>query len=712
MALIGKIRNNPWIVLLFIGGGIALFIFSEMTNGAGGGPIGPLDQAMARIGAREVDRNDFERTLSGAFRGGDNFQNRDNLFNFYVSEGLIQNEADALGLDISEEEETELLFGTTPSPSVQNLMRDPQTGQINRQMLSRIQGYVNAGTLEEEARDPENQLNPQLPALWDYTARQAKANRLQEKMVAMAAKGMYAPQWQAQEFANNQLQSRSVAIVKIPFDEVDDASVTVEDADLQAFIDENTSIFRSPEESRTLSYVAFNVIPTAEDSAAIRGILNDIKSDWTAETTAAGDSLFAVANRGTYSPNYVLPSAIAEDIVDVVMEDLNVGEVYGPYVEGNAMKLVKLVDRKVIADSATVRQIVRRGDVSEARALVDSLKTVLERSPAKWSALAEEFSQDPFSSGEGGRLTGVKPGTQPRPVDNIIFRTGNVGQLYVVESPGTVTLVQVQNRSRSTSARAKLAYITEPIVPRSETEDEVLATAQSFLNGKNTLADVKAAAESAGMDVVTTGPLNQNTYALQNLGSGQEVRDIMCFAYGADKGDVSGIVYTFTDPQLFYENNYVIVGVEDVVPEGIAPVGAVRENLTPTVRNRKKGEVIGQAIAGKDLPAIAAQYGVEVDTVSSNLTLSSLPGIGREPKVVAAAAAVATGSQSAPIVGNEGVYVLVPINDAGNVNSDNIPGARQQLNLAARQQVINGLLAGLRSTAEVEDGRSVLECQQ
>jgi len=214
------------------------------------------------------------------------------------------------------------------------------------------------------------------------------------------------------------------------------------------------------------------------------------------------------------------------------------------------------------------------------------------------------------------------------------------------------------------------------------------------------------------MEVTTTGPLAQSNYALQDLGSGQEVRDIMCFAFGADKGEVSGIVYTFTDPQLFYENNYLIVGVEGIVPEGITPVEAVREVLTPTVRDRKKGDAIASAVAGKDLSGIAAQYGVEIDTISSNLTLSSLPGLGREPKVVAAAAAVATGSQSEPIVGNEGVYILTPLNDATTANSDNVPGARQQLNLAARQQVIGSMLGGLRATADIEDGRPAIDCQQ
>lgn len=712
MALIGKIRNNPFVVLLFIGGGVFLFILSEMTNGAGAGPIGPLDQAMARIGQREIDRTDFERTLGGVFRGGDNFQNRDNLFNFYVNEGLIINEAEALGLAVSEEEEEEMLFGATPAQPVQNLMFNRQTGGIDRSMLDRVRGYVETNSLDKAVEDDPT-LSPNLPTMWDYTVRQTKANRLQEKMVAMISKAMYAPKWQAQAFADQQLQNRRVAVVKVPFDELDDNAVTVGDAEIQTFIDDNESIVTNPEESRTLSYVSFEVVPTRADTNAIRTLLDEIKADWLDETDAAGDSLFAIVNRGTYSPNYVAGSTIPEVVRDAALNQMEVGDVYGPYVEGNALKLVKLLDRRVMPDSVNVRQIVRRGDVAADRELLDSLRTVLQRSPAKWGAVAEEFSQDPFSSGQGGELNAVKPGTQPRAIDNFIFRTGNVGEYKVIETPGTVTLVQLRSHSRSTSPRAKLAYITEPIVPRKETEDAVLAEAQAFLNGKNTFAEVRTAAEAAGIEVKSTGPLPQSNYAISGLGSGQEVRDIMCFAYGADKGDVSGIVYTFTDPELFYENNYVIVGVDQIVPQGVAPVSAVKELLTPTVRNRKKGEAIAAAIGNNDLAAAAARYGVPVDTISSNPTLASLSGgIGQEPKVVAAAAVVATGNHSEPIVGNNGVYVVKPLNDAVTISNDNLAGARAQLNLTARQQVIGSLLPALRATADIEDGRPAIDCQR
>jgi len=129
MALIGKIRQNTVIVLLFIGGGIALFILSEMTSGAGGA-LGPVMNRMGAVGEREIDRNDFERTASAAFSGGDAFQNRDQLWNFYVNEAVVKNEAEELGLAVTQEEMTELQYGANPSPVVRRNLTDPNTGQL------------------------------------------------------------------------------------------------------------------------------------------------------------------------------------------------------------------------------------------------------------------------------------------------------------------------------------------------------------------------------------------------------------------------------------------------------------------------------------------------------------------------------------------------------------------------------------------------------
>jgi peptidyl-prolyl cis-trans isomerase D len=713
MALIGKIRQNTIIVLLFIGGGVALFILSEMTSGANG-PLGPVMARMGQVGETEIDRTEFERTASTAFTGGDAFQNRDQLWQFYVNEAIMTNEADAIGLTVSEEEMEELQFGNNLSPVVQRNLSDPNTGQVNRTLLNQIKTARDNGTIDIEIS--EGRLNPAIKDIWRYQAREVKASRLQEKMTAMVTKAMYAPSWQAKDFADQQLGNRQIAVVKVPFEEVDNTDVTVGDADIQAYIDENRSFFMNDVESRQLSYLAFNVLPTAKDSADMRNELIETAEDWRQETTETGDSLFALGANGSYQAAFIAADRLSPVVADAVINQVAVGTVFGPYVEGNAMKLFKLIDRKVMADSVKARTILRRASTpdqyTEAERLIDSLMTVLNRAPGKFADLAEEFSQDPATSSNGGLIEKATPGQYPRAMDKVMFQTGRVNQMVKVRAIYGWQLVKVTSRSRTEQPRVKIAYVVEPILPSSKTENDVLAKAQTFLNGKNTLAEVKSAGEAEGMEVVSTGPLSISNYVLSPLGSGQEVKDMMCWAFSADKGDVSPQVYTFSDPQLYFQNNHVIVGLEDVIPVGLPTIASVKESLTPVVRNRVKGDKLAADLAGKDLSAIAAMYDLQVDTVRSNPTLESLPTIGREPKVVAAAAVTATSSVSKPVIGQGGVFVVMPLTDAATGNSGNLPGARAQINITSRSQASSSLLPALRASATVEDERSEADCQQ
>lgn len=713
MALIGKIRQNTAIVLIFIGVGIALFIFSQMSSGATG-PIGPVMNRMGQVGNTEIDRNDFERTASTAFTGGDAFQNRDQLWQFYVNEAIMTNEAEAIGLTVSEDEMEELQFGNNLSPVVQRNLSDPNTGQVNRTLLNQIKTERDNGTIEEAINEGRIRI-PNLIPIWRYQAREVKATRLQEKMTALVTKAMYAPSWQAQAFADEQLAGRKVAVVKVPFEEIDNTDVQVTDADVQAYIDENRSVFMNDEESRQLSYLAFSVSPTAADSAAIRAELVKLAEDWRQESGETADSLFALGANGTYQSAYVAESRLSPVVADAAINQVAPGTVFGPYVEGSAMKLFKLLDRQVMADSVKARRILRQvrntSQLDEAERVIDSLQTVLNQSPGKFEELAKEFSQDPATASNGGVIEKATPGQYPRALDKLFFQTGNVGKITKVRTLYGWELVEVMSRSNSSQPRVKIAYVVEPIIPSADTENNVLAKAQSFLNDNKTLSAVKTAAEAAGMEVVSTTPLAISNYVLNPLGSGQEVKDMMCWAFSADKGDVSPQVYTFSDPQLYYQNNHVIVGLEDVIAKGLPTVASVKEALTPVVRNRVKGNKLATELAGKDLSAVAAMYELTIDTINSNPTLESLPTIGREPKVVAAAAITATGSVSKPVVGQSGVYLVMPLGDAAAGNSGNLPGARNQLNITTRSQASGSLLPSLRANASVEDERAAADCQ-
>ncbi len=713
MALIGKIRNNPLLVLLFIGGGIALFVLSDIMNSGNRGPIGPAEAMMARVGEVEIERTDFERTLAVAGNNADAYQSRDNLWNFYLSEGLIRNETDRLGLTVTKPELDELTYGPRYSPVIRQSYGNPQTGQIDAQLLNRVRARIDENTIQEgiDARE----LPPNFVDIWRYQNRQVGTQRLQEKLSALVSKAMYAPSWMAQEYADAQSNNRNVAIVRIPFDELDNDEVEVTDADLQAYVAEYQSNFDNLEETRQLAYVSFPVEATQEDSNAVRTLMREVASEWR-QTASRDDSLFALTANGSYTGTYVTEDQIAPSIANALLNEVAVGGVYGPFVEGQLMAVAKLIDRQEMADSVTLRRIVRNATIptqfTEANRLIDSLRTELEANRSQFTTLAGEFNRDSRSIATNGLLENVEPGQLAPAVDRVAFITGEPGRFYKVTTPTGVQLLEIVRRSNTTTPRVNVAYATEPMIPSNDTEDAARTRAEQFLTGKNNLEEIRSAAEAAGLTVETTNPLSVGTYFIPNLGNGQDVRDMICWAFGADRGDVSGFVYTFTDQNFFYEDKYVVVAVDNVLPKGDAPVAALRESLDGTVRNRLKGRKLAEALQGMDLAAAASRYDAVIDTLRSvNFTMSSLPqNIGSEPRVIAAATAGTTNTVSSPIVGNNGVYLVKPLTEAAAGSSGNLPGARFAINSTSRSRVNQQLLTALRADTEIEDQRVSTEC--
>jgi len=68
--------------------------------------------------------------------------------------------------------------------------------------------------------------------------------------------------------------------VKVPFEAMDNADVSLEDADYEAYIEENAATLKQKEERRRIQYLSFPVSATAADSAALRQSLQDLVAEF------------------------------------------------------------------------------------------------------------------------------------------------------------------------------------------------------------------------------------------------------------------------------------------------------------------------------------------------------------------------------------------------------------------------------------------------
>ncbi|MCB0655676.1 MAG: peptidyl-prolyl cis-trans isomerase, partial [Saprospiraceae bacterium] len=170
---------------------------------------------------------------------------------------------------------------------------------------------------------------------------------------------------------------------------------------------------------------------------------------------------------------------------------------------------------------------------------------------------------------------------------------------------------------------------------------------------------------------------------------------------------VSPDVYIYQDPVNYFNSKYLIVALSAIQPSGVASIESVRDDVTPLVRNQKKGQQLAGKISGTDLNAIAGQFNTEVDS-AQNITFVStfVPGLGNEPKVIAEAFKLSRDQISSPIIGENGVYVIKVTDKIEDATDPNISVLRQQASAQLRAAVSSRLIESLRKNAKIKDYRS------
>lgn len=700
MALIGKIREKSWLLITFIGIGLGGFIFMDMFSGQTS-IFGSDQNTVGTFNGEKLDWNRFARTeqLLYGNSGGEVYSRRNALWNYFIEETLVQEESEALGLGVSEEEMNTLQFGDNArlSPIIQQRFADPNTRQVNREQLNNIKSQLD-----------NNQMDPNLQAYWTHQEKEIVNERLKAKITGLATKALYTPNWMAEMIHAEQSQKADLAVVKIPFDEIDNADVPgLEDSDYQNYLNENKEKYMQDEETRKIEYATFTINASPQDSASYQKELADNMENLRSKSGVDLER-FVSSQFGVLDKAYVKKEALSTSVADTIF-GLPVGEVYGPYVDAGEYKIVKVMDKKVIPDSVRSRHILIRVDnpaqLAQATKTVDSLKTLIETQGAVFDTLALAFGSDGTAT-KGGDLDWAAPGRMVKPFNDLIFFEAEPGELHTVTTQFGVHLVEVTDKKFvNNNEGVQVAYVTKAIEPSEETQNAELRRVLELVSENPRLSDL--ATTVSGIDDVeleVSAPLKRNDFVVGQLGANNASRDIIRWAFrDGSVGEVSQDVYTYDTPL-----RYVVAGLKSIQSEGLPSVANIKEEIEQDVLNRKKAQMIKDKISGQDLAAIASSFNTQVDT-AQNVALNTgfIPNLGSEPKVVAKAFQMDANQVTEPITGNNGVYIVKVLSKpAPAAAPTNLQAIKSTASSNLRGQLSFQIFQDLKKKAEIEDNRS------
>jgi peptidyl-prolyl cis-trans isomerase D len=710
MSVIQKIRDKyARVAVIAIALSLLGFILMDALSGRSNFFDG-FSNTVGSVNGKEVKIDEFnlvhkqaeENAKQQGYPAGDetNQQILQGAWSQVVSEKLMEDEYAALGLTISDAEMSDMLFGDNPPEQIKQGFSDSLGRYDAVAAQRRFQQLKNS-------KDPaeRKQVNDFLVFL--------KKQRLDAKYNALFTNSTYVPKWMVEKRNSDNAQIASISYVSVPYTSIADSTLKVSDDEISDYVKKHSKDFKQDKDSRTISYVLFNVAPSAADTAATTNSLMTLKSEFDTVTTNYEGFVAKSNSQLPYYDGFINKGDIQQANKDSILS-APVGVVYGPYIDGSSLVLSKIIATRTQPDTVKVRHILiatqqqnpqtgqsmpMRDDAS-AKKLVDSIQG-LHKSGTSFDTLVAKFSDDPGSKEKGGVYEDVTTGRMVPSFNDFVF--GNpTGSTGVVKTDFGYHYIEILSQKGSSPAY-KVAYVGRPITVSQQTEESIATQARMFRTNVNDLESFNSAWEkqlrNKNINKLTATDIGPVDYAIQGVGGSRTfVRSI----YDADKGDVLG-------PEKV-GGAYVVAVVTDIEKEGTQSASRARLRVEPLLRNKKKAEMIKKNIGQvTTLEAVSAKTKQPIQTADSISMSGGNNPISFESRVVGAVFNPENKGKVIPatLEGQGGVYV-VKVNSTGAmpVANANVDETRKQMEAQARQSMMyQRPVEILRKNATIKDKR-------
>lgn len=714
MSVIQKIRDKyaRWAVIAIA---LSLVGFIMMDAFAGKGSLFDTGRSntLGKVNGTTIDYPTFEKQMQILGAGTPEDQRAgliQNLWDFQVNNILIEDEAEKLGLTVTDKEMRDVLYGNNPPQFLAQIFTDRTTGRYDgitaQQQINQVLKKGAAGQQD-----------------YDYITTQidlVKKQRLSGKYMNLMTNSLYFPKWYLEKRNVENSLLGKMSFVMAPFASIPDSTVKISDEEIKDFLNKNEDEFKRERETRSIEYVLFSTVPSASDSAAAKADIEQLKPQFAAATDAA--AFVRQQNSSIPFDNaYHGKSAIQVPAKDSIFAT-PVGGVYGPYLDASNYVLAKVIDVKSLPDSVKCRHILL-GTVdpqtgqplmpdSVAHAKADSIAAAI-RNGASFNLLDSLYSTDQAAKADKGVMTFSSTDIQSpnfaKEFGQFILFDGKPGDKKVLKTQFGWHYIEIMNHI-NVEPHYKVAYVAKQIVPSQETDNQAHNLAAMFAGDsrdyKSFTANFEKTLKSKGYVKQVAPDLDEMQFNL--MGVNGSARQFIKKVFETDKGDIIG-------PEML-PDNYVVAVVTDITEPGLPSVASVRPTIEPLLRNKKKGEIIVKNIGQvSSLEQVASKINQTVQTADS-IRFNGGSAFGYEPKVLGAVFNPANNGKlvNQPLVGTNGVYVIkVDGQTTTPVETANIDDQRKQLEMQMRQQLMqqmqygmNPVLDPLKRSAKIKDYRS------
>lgn len=604
-----------------------------------------------------------------------------------VAEYAFKNEFNSIGLDVSDEEIVDMVQGDNISPQISQAFTDPETGEFSKDNV--VAFLQNLG-----------EQTPAQRANWYNFERNLGPGRLRLKFDNLLIKTNYATEAEAKYKYQNESNTAEINYVYVPFLSMADTAIEVSDSELNAYLSENEKEYQR-EESKSIKYVSFDVVPSADDTAMVVEQIEQLKAQL---ISTDNDSTFAVVNSDAsdafrnYTPGQLPAVFQGEDVV------MGSGAFVGPVVENGSYVIYKVATmRPSDTYSARASHILFKwasdSDAEKAKAKKEARDVLRQiKNGADFAEMARLHGTDGTAS-KGGDLGWFSEGAMVAPFQEAVYGASRKGVLSdVVETQFGYHIIDVTEVK--TNVVYKIAKVALEIFVSDETRNKFYRDAEQFALNASNIEEFESTAKENGLSVRTAGRVRKNDRRITGIAEG---RSIVYWAYNtAGQGDVSDV--------FEIDDQYVVAVITGEQEEGPADLESVRFEITKKVRDQKKAAIITDKLNGLSgtMDEIAAGYGegAKVHNMPAlKLSSNSLKSVGLAPEAVGVAFSMENGETTKPFAVDNGVLVIEMVNKLEAPEISDYESYRTQVLQQRQGRIAYSADQTIKELAEIKDER-------
>ncbi|MDE7166096.1 MAG: SurA N-terminal domain-containing protein [Bacteroidaceae bacterium] len=715
MATLQTIRSKGTALVLILGLALFAFIAEELVRALSSSQNASR-QVIGEVYGDNVNYqefNDLYDEYENAVKLTGNNKNlseaqttqlRDQVWNDFVSQKIIEHEAKALGLTVTDAE-VQNIINTGSSPLLrQTPFINEQTNMFDvnilKDFLARYEEIVNNPDYPENVKEVQTQYYN----YWKFIEKQVRQEALMQKYQTLLTACLLSNPVSAKAAFEARNNESTALVAALPYTLVKDTDVEPTDEEVKQKYDEMKKqypdMFDMQQEARSIKYIVVPVRASEADKEALREELAEYAQALKDNENVANivrEARSVIAYNGMPVSRRALPGDIA-----ALVDTLAPGTVTSPSINlaENTMNVVKFIGKVQMPDSVEYQVISVPGADEKAAKTADSILVALNAG-TPIDTIAKQQNQAATAQWiTSAQVDNATLRDEDRKFVETLFSTPAGTNTKLDINDGKL-IIKIINR-RNFIDKYNVAIIKRAIDFSEKTHNDVWNKFSSFLAANPTQADIEANAEKEGYNVLTSEYITSKDHYVANIRS---TTDALRWIFSNKVGAVS---------ELYEAGNandqLLVVMLTDIHKKGMRDIKDKNLNLILTqevVKDKKAAQLMEQMQNAKSMADVAKIAGSVQDTIS-HITFAAPVFVQKiassEPALSGAVSAAKQGEFVNGVKGEGAVYAFSVL--AKNKLEGKFDLKQEEAQQAATySRSLGGLMQTLARKAKIVDNR-------